>query len=373
MARGGAEISERTGSNTSTGVTGSMVARGGHGNNFDAIRLFAALTVVVGHAWPLTGVPDPPSIAGVPVFTIAVWVFFAVSGSLITQSWVRSPSVLGFVRRRAGRIFPGLTAVVVLTTFVLGPAVTTVPIPQYFSSSETWLYLTNVSLISTYKLPGVFETNPRPVVNGVFWSLGPEFVCYLGVLVCGVLGSRFLWRHPMAVRMIIPIGFAVALGVVALTPSALLDPVRPIVTAMTFFAAGAAWSVLRTPPIWPALTAIPLAAVCVSLAPELLLPLAWLVLPYVVVALGECNTPLVRRAGRYGDFSYGIYLWGFPTQQVYYSLFPSAPLVAQIALTVATTGVVALLSWRLVERPALEWARGGRADRSANARRGGYA
>ena len=55
-------------------------------NNFDAIRLIAAVVVVIGHAWPLTGLPDAPSVATIPIHGLAVFVFFSLSGYLITQS-----------------------------------------------------------------------------------------------------------------------------------------------------------------------------------------------------------------------------------------------------------------------------------------------
>lgn len=38
---------------------------------------------------------------------VGVWVFFIISGFLITHSYVRSPDLLAYLRRRVARIHPG--------------------------------------------------------------------------------------------------------------------------------------------------------------------------------------------------------------------------------------------------------------------------
>jgi peptidoglycan/LPS O-acetylase OafA/YrhL len=62
----------------------------------------------------------------------------------------------------------------------------------------------------------------------------------------------------------------------------------------------------------------------------------------------------VLRAARFGDLSYGLYIYGWPVEQTllyasggklaWWQLFP---------LALAITGVIALASWHLVEKPAL--------------------
>ena len=72
---------------------------------------------------------------------------------------------------------------------------------------------------------------------------------------------------------------------------------------------------------------------------------------------GLRSAPGIRRAGRFGDFSYGIYLRGFPIQQVVFGLLPKAPLWLDIIIVAAITGAIAIASWHLLERPALDFAR----------------
>ena len=97
-------------------------------NNLNLLRLIAAFAVMVSHAWPIVhgpGTPEPLQATGYTLGTIAVMVFFGLSGFLIAASWLRDPSPGRFVRRRARRILPGLWGMLALCVFVLGPIAST--------------------------------------------------------------------------------------------------------------------------------------------------------------------------------------------------------------------------------------------------------
>lgn len=148
-------------------------------NNFDALRLLAATVVVYGHAFPLTKTAQVV-ILGNSVESLAVKVFFVISGYLISESWLRDPQINRFLIRRALRIFPALIVVVLLSVLVLGPLATTLSIAGYFGNISVLMYLKNIFLYPVYYLPGVFQSNPYPIaVNGSLWSLPVEFSMYL--------------------------------------------------------------------------------------------------------------------------------------------------------------------------------------------------
>ena len=88
-------------------------------NNFNAVRLGAALAVVVSHAFPLaTGVSATEPLVGVTYFTLgqhAVNLFFMLSGLVVAASLDRSPSYPTFAQRRLLRVLPGLGVLVVRT------------------------------------------------------------------------------------------------------------------------------------------------------------------------------------------------------------------------------------------------------------------
>ena len=325
-------------------MAGSLETSESRDNNFDAIRLVAALTVIVGHAWPLTGMPHPPRVAGIAIYDLAVLVFFSVSGYLITLSWQRTPVVRRFLAARVLRIFPALVVLVLLTTLVVGPLVTTLSAGDYFASPATWGYLVNSTLVAVYDLPGVFTDNPLPPVNGSLWSLGPEFLCYLAVLGVGLIALR----ARLAAFIVATVAVAAAWFVVD-------EPLRTIVGATAFFGVSAIIATIargRTLPWWPALS-VPVWLVFGAAVPDLGIPLAWLVVPYAVIAVGMRATPVIRSAGRFGDFSYGLYLWGFLVQQVVVSALGVLPLWLDLLVVVPVTGILAFASWHLVEKRAL--------------------
>ena len=97
--------------------------------------------MIVAHSYALTNHAEPLQRFGGPEFgDIAVAVFFAISGFLVTASWVSDPRLRSFVLRRALRILPALWVVLLLTTFVMGVVVTDVPVTSYLTSLSTWRY-----------------------------------------------------------------------------------------------------------------------------------------------------------------------------------------------------------------------------------------
>ena len=164
-------------------------------NNFNLLRILAAIAVLVSHAYPLTLGPDLreplENVLGISLGTLAVLTFFAISGYFISQSFHKSRGLLDFVVARALRIYPGLIAVLLLTIFALGPVFTRMGIASYFSEAQTWLYFPKNLLLwpLQYALPGVFGDNPYPgAINGSLWTLVYEVACYAMVALVGLLG-----------------------------------------------------------------------------------------------------------------------------------------------------------------------------------------
>lgn len=323
-------------------------------NGFDAVRLLAALTVIAGHAVPLTGRGDPPTVGGMPFFDIAVYVFFALSGCLVSTSWQRTPQVRRFLRHRVARIFPALVLVVLVTVCVIGPITTSVALEEYFRDTETWAYLSNLVLLAAYHLPGVFDANPIGTVNGSLWTLGPEFTCYLIVFAVGLVVERL--APSRGIRCAVYAGIGTTMAAVPLLSG---DEKSPLL-AMVFFMVGAAVAALCRPtalPIWPALPLVVIWLTAGALSPVAGLISAWIAIPYAVLAIGSRPLPGLSAVGRPGDASYGMYLWGFPVQQITWSLAPAMPLGWNIAVVGAASYGLGVASWHLVEKRALTWAR----------------
>jgi hypothetical protein len=85
--------------------------------NFDAIRLVAAIGVILGHSESIAGAHSSDFFDAQlhQVAIAAVEVFFILSGYLVTLRFERSRSWLRFVLARSLRIFPGLVACILVS------------------------------------------------------------------------------------------------------------------------------------------------------------------------------------------------------------------------------------------------------------------
>ena len=321
-------------------------------NNFDALRIVAAAAVILGHASELRGHADEmPAVFGIPLTQLAVGVFFVISGYLISGSWERRPHLPRYLTNRVLRIIPGVSLVVVVSAFVLGPLVSALAAGDYFADSGTYSYLSNAVLVPNYALPGVFSGNPFPgAVNGSLWTLPAEFACYLVVPVIGSLPKRL--------RMPAWAGFALVCVVITLFMH--LDffgaRVESASLMWVFFAGGALVRLGITTQRLRADVAVAVAVVwfvVVSLRPQWGLYAAWIALPYCLLAFGVRSTPVLRHASRYGDLSYGLYVWAFPVQQAIIHFFGVLPWALDVAVVTVISAAFAYGSWHLVERPSM--------------------
>jgi peptidoglycan/LPS O-acetylase OafA/YrhL len=98
---------------------------------------------------------------------------------------------------------------------------------------------------------------------------------------------------------------------------------------------------------------IALQTVVSSVWPGWGLELSAITIPYAVLTIGLARTPYVARTARFGDFSYGLYLYAFPVQQLVIDVWGVHGTAANFLVVLAITLLLAVLSWHLVERPAL--------------------
>ena len=157
----------------------------GRVNNFDLIRLLAALHVVVAHTLHHTGIDQTFSPTGTAFFRAflmipAVPIFFVVSGFLIMASYERKPDDLkGYFWRRGVRIFPALWVSFVIALGVLFWAGY---LNRDFVMSPTfpaWL-IAQLTFGQAWN-PEHFRTFGTGVVNGALWTIAIELQFYLFV------------------------------------------------------------------------------------------------------------------------------------------------------------------------------------------------
>ena len=327
-------------------------------NNFDLLRLVAALSVIFSHAFLLAENSqdhDPLMLltGGQAILGLAgAFVFFTISGYLITQSFETTASPLIFLAKRALRIFPGLILCLLVCVFVIGPLITKLPLPEYFSRRETFLFLLRNAVLDVEynRLPGVefWPHNMGGIVNGPLWSLPCEALLYLMVFVLGL--CRLLTLPVCALLL--------AIGTAAVWLDTAGDTFGSALWLLGFFAAGmccyrlrgafGAWKLVDGR--WALLA---LALLALSIPARLFLVAFPLCGGYLTIYLALNNKLPNLRAARFGDLSYGLYIYGWPVEQcvVWYS-GAAAPWWVVFLVSAPVTAAIAFLSWHLIERPS---------------------
>ena len=326
----------------------------GRDNNYNLIRLIAAMAVLFGHSYaisPRPGVHDPMTLffPGTWSGALAVDTFFFISGLLVCASVVRSSSIRRYFKARILRLMPALLVCLILSVFVLGPSISTLPIGEYFSSPKTWGFLfDNAFLVKpNYWLPGVFENHPNDAVNGSLWTLPAEARMYLLLGIAGLLSiTRRQWTANLALAV---------LSMVAL----FFPDYLPLVSnnseyfrLAVFFAIGVFFFINRRiiPLNLTALAAL-LVATYLTRSFEYGHVVRGLTLCYLVICFAYL--PKLGWPKWMGDYSYGLYIYAFPCQQLAWAAVPDTLPIQNSLLALTFCLPLAICSWHFIEKPAL--------------------
>lgn len=318
-------------------------------NNFDTLRLLFATLVIYSHSFPVTrgsNITEPlyRFTGGQVTFGMAsVWSFFIISGFLITQSWVRSPNAFRFLRRRISRIFPGFVVATLLCAVIVHPIAS----PDKLSVLS---YVRSTLHLQMFVDNNAFAHNPSPgLINASLWSISVEFWFYIVVLVLGLIGilrKRFVVLGILAT--ILPIQILIDLhhidygtktfDIFMLFPLFLAGSLAYLFSKEISFRLR--YAVLATLILFGSLH-VPHATI-------ITFPILG---AYLVMWLAYLPALNHLHLGRWGDFSYGTYLYAYPIQQLLalYYLPWLNPL--RLFLIAAPLSILAgILSWHLVEK-----------------------
>lgn len=282
-------------------------------NNVNLIKLISAFAVIISHSSPLFGESSvllSDLLSHLPLGTIAVSTFFFFAGLYIAKSCESHPTPSSFFRTRCKRLIPELALVTAACVFIVGPIFSIYKLSDYFSRPATYAYLLNAFLIPVHNLPGVFLNNPYgSTVNGSLWTMPVEFFCYVCCFIA-FIATRF--RHKGTLLCFAGISiFSLLLWLSAPSLFSYYRPVYMFCIGVLFYAFRLKVHIIRPLGI--------LSTICFFLtawngysiaACFLLLPytLIWIAFDPALLSLGK---PI-----RQIELSYGIYLWGFPIQQI---------------------------------------------------------
>ncbi len=325
-------------------------------NNFQLIRVIAAVLVVYSHSFPVArgACIEPPGPYIKHSFgTLAVMIFFTISGYLVAQSWSSRQGPLRFLCARALRIYPALLASVLITIFLIGFPVSDLSLRAFLTQADVWLYVVkNGSLLQTqsHLSVAIFARNPYPVsFNDPLWTLHYEIMMYGLTLVFGLAGALHgKWRFFLSAFLVVAVGIAVY-GVQSPWFQGAL-----FLRLMPFYLAGtAAWVFRMYIPVSPWIFISFAVMAAAAYSSDFFYPFFYLALVYGVFVAAFIPAGRIRMYNRIGDYSYGIYIYTFPFQQLIAWVWPGVSAQGVFILAMIFTLPLACLSWHLIEKPAL--------------------
>jgi peptidoglycan/LPS O-acetylase OafA/YrhL len=360
----------------------------GIGPGFDLLRLLLALSILASHCSGLSGhagwlsshlesalhllfssSEQAPHIATTqdasgaellhrvsgparPYVLSRVPMFFALSGFLVSGSAFRTRSLIPFLGLRVLRILPALFVEVTLSAVILGGLFTNFTLYDYYTSSGFLAYFLNIVGMIHFELPGVFTQNPQPVVNANLWTLPSEFHAYAITavfIVSGLLFNRQIFTGIFLLATL-PLLYANVFFGFGEGPLGLDGT-----TTVYYFFMGVLFFMWREKIIYSptlfAISAIACYPLMLSSHTAFIYPA---LLTYITIFIGMSKLPQLSFL-KTGDYSYGIYLYGYPITQALIAAVPVLrnDLSLLLAATTLCTFTFAYLSWHLVEKRVL--------------------
>jgi len=337
-------------------------------NNFNAVRLLAALLVIYAHSYAFTGQAEwVARKSGVThAGELSVVVFFFISGALITKSLDSSRSIGGYAVKRVMRIYPALILCCFLVPYVFSWMFGGASFTEILGSKDALNYFITNSLgvWNLYFVPGVFESHPDKALNGSLWSITLELRLYLALGVLSLLGLMKDKSVQCVVLLFLILCLAFVPEKVPLlgsNPALYGTPAYPAFSII--FLVGGLFYVLEDKLEFRPVAMIIFFTVLMLWAHKAgFVDLKRFVIFGLSIAVAMWLAtlgPLVKRFPITHDYSYGVYLYGWPSQQIAYSILvdfqvrPTAIAITAIAMPLAL--LLAALSWHLLEKPGLNF------------------
>ncbi|GAB3236223.1 acyltransferase [Algoriphagus aestuariicola] len=344
-------------------------------NNFDLLRFLLASAVIFCHCyaifygWQLFAENEPFmkwSGGKISIGSAAVNFFFVISGFLILRSFEGSANFPDFLKKRVLRIYPGFIVAFLLCIFVFGPIghighSWIKSYGEFIKYVPLKLELANMLSLQSPIEAYYFNHLPQTGLNNSMWTIQYEFICYLAV-------PLLVWLGFLKYRLGLAIVFVASYAWLALQNLGLVFPHDPSLSGhllanphfyprfFTYFLAGSfAYAYRHHIPRNNALLtlSLPLFVLAFKLQQiDLLWPIAG---TYLLFYCAYHPKVLFPKFAKHGDFSYGIYLYGWPLQQLimlYWGEYLT-PLTF-FALVMPVVLIFAVASWNLVEKPALK-------------------
>lgn len=331
-------------------------------NNFDLIRLLAALQVAFVHGYEHFGIHHNQWLISVLSIFPGVPIFFVVSGFLISASLERTSSIQSYVKNRFLRIYPALWGcflISVLTIFIFFK-------PQC-SATEFLKWVIAQVTIGQFYNPDFLRGYGVGVVNGSLWTIPVELQFYILLPFIYIIFNGIKWNKAFVAIFVIALVIANQIFVGLLTADQTLLLKLFGVTVLPYlymFFFGVLlqrnlWFIVRFLEnkalyVFAAylLSALMFSFIGLKFQGNYINPISALILSFLTISLAYTRVDVFGRILKGNDISYGVYIYHMVVVNVFVQVAMFAPEINLVAMLVLTV-ILALLSWKFIEKPAL--------------------
>jgi peptidoglycan/LPS O-acetylase OafA/YrhL len=325
-------------------------------NNFDAVRIGLALIVVFQHLAVLTGINEFQYFRTYFNPDFAVKGFFAISGYLVTKSYLTSSSLLEYFEKRIRRIYPAYLASICLC-LLIGISVSKLGVIDFLTSFHTWKYFFSNAIFLNFiqqDLPLVFTDNLMNAMNGSLWTIKIELMLYFCIPPAVYLFHRY-GVVAMATLMMISSILWVNYFEFVFEGKIGSELARQFPGQLSYFIFGSLLAIndnFLKKCGWLALFSLPF--VFLIQDPQIRIFIDPLAYSSIVLFLATSAVKSLN-VGRYGDVSYGIYLYHFPIIQLLVELkIFETNIWLGLVLTFLITIAISFFSWHAIEKKLLK-------------------
>lgn len=335
-------------------------------NNFDLIRFFAALQVVYGHS--LTHLKIENYLVhffyGFLKYFPGVPIFFTVSGFLIFWAYDRNPNIKKYILNRVLRLYPALYVCLIITIVLL----------VYNSSGNLlnnqnfYVWLVAQLTVFQFYTPNILRFWGVGTPNGSLWTIAVEVQYYILVpLIFLIMRKMKKWLVLLSLILasilanftlnVMPENIIQKLAFVSIIPylfNFLIGSVFYIfwnklgnLVQNNLYKWALAYAAYIL--IFDVMFEFNLTSYHIT---NIFQPISMVILSCLVLSFAFSMNTLSERFLKHNDISYGVYIYHMLVVNTLITLGYIGD-VKYLILTFAITVILAYISWRSIEKPAL--------------------
>ncbi|MDC0596914.1 acyltransferase [Candidatus Pseudothioglobus singularis] len=328
-------------------------------NCFDEVRFILAFIVLMAHTSALGNTDRLQWLTHFFDANVAVKGFFAISGYLVTKSFYSSKTTLQYFEKRIRRIYPAYIGVI-MYCLIIGAFLTQDTFFEFITNADTYRYIfSNLSLLNFIQpsLPGVFVENKMNIMNGSLWTIKVEIMLYFVVpILC------YLYSHiGKKLTYFLALGFGI-FWFIYFSEFSTISIAKQLSWQfpgqLPYFALGSLLGFFTIKKFSTIIILLISFIYYIFLRNELdeiyIELINMIIIPLFIITIANIKS-LSIGIGRYGDLSYGLYLFHFPTIQIleHFDLYSAYPYLSLLTSIVLTLGL-AFFSWHFIEKIVLK-------------------